>query len=242
MSPRLPESKDFPSYLELSITQPPSSQAPVNVLILLHGLGDTKASFTNLARQLALPETTCIALQAPTPLPFDLGGFHWGDDIIFDQTTGSMDFDTGFVKSSKVVAEDVLQKGLIEKCGYGERDVFFLGFGQGGMVALTVAAASLAELGGVISIGGPLPSSSSDSGRSKPKTPVLIIGGSSKSLITTATLTNIKNVFQSVETEQWARPGDVMPRNRQEMLPIMQFLARRLRSRHGVPEGSIEVG
>jgi hypothetical protein len=32
-----------------------------------------------------------------------------------------------------------------------------------------------------------------------------------------------------------------MPRSREEMLPIMRFFARRLRSRGGVPEGAVEV-
>ena len=45
-----------------------------------------------------------------------------------------------------------------------------------------------------------------------------------------------------VEYHKWDRAGDGMPRNRDEMLPIMRFFARRLRSRKGVPEGSIEVG
>jgi hypothetical protein len=32
-----------------------------------------------------------------------------------------------------------------------------------------------------------------------------------------------------------------MPSNRDEMMPIMQFLARRLRSRKGVVEGAVEI-
>ena len=100
---------DFPPNITLSITPPPNSQEAVNVLILLHGLGDTNASFTDLAKQLCLPNTVCIAVQAPTPVPFDLGGFHWGDDIIFDQRTGQMEYDTGFTKSMKMVGDEVRQ-------------------------------------------------------------------------------------------------------------------------------------
>ncbi len=37
------------------------------------------------------------------------------------------------------------------------------------------------------------------------------------------------------------RIQDSMPRSREEMLPIMRFFARRLRSRGGVPEGAVEV-
>lgn len=74
--PRQPKTSDFRPHLQLSIIPPPAESSPVNILILLHGLGDTNESFTQLAKQLALPETVCISTQAPSPLPFDLGGFH----------------------------------------------------------------------------------------------------------------------------------------------------------------------
>jgi predicted esterase len=45
--PRLPIKADFPSSLTLDIV-PPSSGSAVNILILLHGLGDTNASFITL--------------------------------------------------------------------------------------------------------------------------------------------------------------------------------------------------
>jgi hypothetical protein len=68
------------------------------------------ASFTNLARQLSLPRNSMPIPSSPDSSPFDLGGFHWGDDIIFDQASGNMDFDTGF-KSIRIIKEDVIQKG-----------------------------------------------------------------------------------------------------------------------------------
>ena len=238
--PTLPKQADFPTSLDLSITPPPaSSPRTTNVLILLHGLGDTSVSFTNLGKQLALPETTCISLQAPMPLPFDLGGFHWGDDITFDQASGQMDFDTGFTKAVKIIKQDVIEDGLLKKCGYTPREIMLFGFGQGAMAALAVAASMPEELGGVVSIGGPLPSSSASA--KSVKTPVLVLGGSSNTLITRTNLDKLKAAFPFVEYQKWNRTGDGMPRNRDEMLPIMRFFARRLRSRAGVPEGSVEV-
>ncbi|CAM9610239.1 unnamed protein product, partial [Phaeothamnion confervicola] len=44
-----------------------------NLLILLHGLGDTHENFANLARKMALPQTATLALRAPITLPFELG-------------------------------------------------------------------------------------------------------------------------------------------------------------------------
>lgn len=36
-----------------------------NLLIMFHGLGDTKAAFAGLGRQLNLPATAVLSLQAP---------------------------------------------------------------------------------------------------------------------------------------------------------------------------------
>ena len=241
MSLRLPSSADFPSSLKLTITPPPTSQQqPVNILILLHGLGDTNNSFATLGKQLALPETACLSLQAPTPLPFDLGGYHWGDDIHFDSANGQMDVDTGFSKAARVIEEHIIKEVLVEKCGYSPRNVLLFGFGQGGMAALAVSNRVEEELGGIISIGGPMPASCTITKKSK--TPVLVLGGSWDTLITRSAVIRLKTAFDTVEYHKWDKKGDGMPGNREEMLPIMKVFARTLRSRSGVPEGSVEVG
>lgn len=84
-----------------------------------------------------LPETVCISIQGPANL-LDLDGFHWGDDIIFDSSNGGLDADAGFKQSTKSLKEDV-QDVLIAKCGYKLREILVLGFGQGGMAALSLA-------------------------------------------------------------------------------------------------------
>jgi predicted esterase len=259
MPGRLPTKADFPSSVTLSITPrksqspvsrlpplicaAPSSQAPTNVLILLHGLGDTNASFTKLGEQLNLPETACIAIQAPNPLPFDLGGMHWGEDMIFDSTTGEMDMDTGLQGSTRLILDHVIRDGLIGKCGYKTREIMIFGFAQGGMVGLQVAAELEEELGGVISIGGPLSQSVSLKAlEKKSKTPVLVCKANKKSAVTDSATTKLKDAFDYIEFKEWKKNGDGMPSSRDEMLPIMQFFARRLRSTRGVPTGSVEIG
>lgn len=265
MPPRLPTPTDFPPTLTLTITPPPpSTSTPSNALVLLHGLGDTHHPFTTLSQRLSLPETVCISLQAPTPLPFSLPGFHWGDDIIFDQRSGNMDIDTGFVKAVKMLTGVV--EGLTKECGFRAREVLMFGYGQGGMAALAVVASLEEELAGVVTIGGPVPSSTMTStstsststtpgpststasstsppptAKSKNRTPILALGGSSQTLLTPSAITNLKTVYEFVEYKKWPRAGDSMPRNREEMLPIMEFFSRRLRSRRGVPEGSVEI-
>lgn len=260
MPTKPPSLADFPSNLTLTITPPPpttsssNSNSSPNVLLLLHGLGDSAPAFTPLARALNLPETTILTIQAPTPLPFDLHGFHWGDDVAFDSSTGALDMDAGFQRSLKLLIDDVIRGVLLRKCGYQLHEVMVLGLGQGGMLGLVVArelesssscsaAAGSNETGslaGVISIGAPFPLSGRRGG-DKCRSPVLILAGRDSLVVSDEAVQRTKGVFEFVEVHRYARRGDGMPRNRNEMLPVMQFFARQLRSHQGVPEGSIEI-
>jgi predicted esterase len=241
-TPHLPIKSDFPSSLTLDII-PPSSGPPVNILILLHGLGDTNKSFSQLGKNLHLPETVSISIQGPNPIPPIFTGsetpaFHWGDDVLVDEGRGEIELDAGFKTAQKILLEGVIKDALMRKCGYPARNILFFGFGQGGMAALHVAASSELELGGVVSIGGRLPSRS---GSGKSKTPVLVLGGSRSGQVTRSAVDGLKKAFVDVEYVKWEKAEDSMPRNREEMLPVMKFFARRLRSRAGVPEGAVEV-
>lgn len=87
-----------------------------------------------------LPETACISIRGPQNL-LDLGGFHWGDDIIFDSSSGGIDADAGFKQSTQLL-QSVILTSLVEKCGYRLREIVLFGFGQGGMTALNAAGSS----------------------------------------------------------------------------------------------------
>jgi predicted esterase len=163
--------------------------------------------------------------------------------MIFDEMTGEMDIDPGFKASTRLLLDTVIREGLIGKCGYQAREILIFGLGQGGMVGLqAVAELEGDELGGVISIGGVLSLSLSLKSLSKKsKTPVLVCRASRGSAVTDSAASKLKDVFEFVEIKEWKKNGDGMPSNREEMLPIMQFFARRLRSMRGVPEGSVEL-
>ncbi|KAF1986563.1 alpha/beta-hydrolase [Aulographum hederae CBS 113979] len=242
MPGRLPTAEDFPPNITASIVPAPSNHPPTNILVLLHGLGDTNASFTSLGRQLNLPETACISLQAPKPLPFGLGGSLWGDEIIFDEKTGEIDLDSGCRDSTRMVLDHIIRNILIEKCGYKPRNIMLFGLGQGGMVGLNVAVEmGMEELAGVVSIGGPLPSHAALAPIDKKfKTPVILCKGNKDSKVSPADVQRIKDTFAATEIQEWKKTGDGMPTNREEMLPIMQLFARRLLSMRGIPEGSVE--
>lgn len=159
--------------------------------------------------------------------------------------------DGGFERATRLLVEDVVRGVLVRKCGYGVREILVFGFGQGGMAGLCVANALASsttstsggddgkELSGVVSIGAPYPLSARISGKSR--TPVLLVAGRDSTAVSDSVVQRTKQVFEFVEVHRYARRGDGMPRNRDEMWPVMQFLARRLRSLRGVPEGSVEI-
>ena len=153
-----------------------------------------------------------------------------------------MDVDTGFKKSIDVVLGKIIQEGLIAKCGYKARDIVIFGYAQGGMVGLQAAAESGEELGGVVSVGGALSLSVPLKAlERKSRTPVLVCKASKGSAVTDGAVSKLKDAFEFVEVKEWRKNGDGMPSNREEMMPIMQFFARRLRSMKGVPAGSVEL-
>lgn len=158
--------------------------------------------------------------------------------------------DAGLTRSTTMLVNEVVRGVLLQKCGYRLREIMILGFGQGGMAGLA-AARELGQTGGegedggslagVISIGAPYALSGQRSG-SKSRTPVLLVAGRDSVVVSDGAVRRTKEVFEFVEVSRYARKGDTMPSSREEMLPVMQFFARRLRSRQGVPEGSVEIG
>lgn len=250
-----PDPTDFPSHLTVTVTPAPApAPAPLapasNILLLLHGLGDSAQAFQKFGQALKLPDTIVVTVQGTTPLPLSLEGFHWGDDVSFDSATGTIEMDAGFARATKTLVNDVVCDALVRKCGYALREIMILGFGQGGMAGLVVArelgmkkdkASPPPAISGVISIGAPYPLSGSRAGDPNPS-PILLVSGRDSAAVSDEAVRRTKQVFKFVEVSRYTRKGDGMPSNYEEMLPVMQFFARRLRSKQGVPEGSIEIG
>ncbi|KAJ3519305.1 hypothetical protein NM208_g14178 [Fusarium decemcellulare] len=140
--------------------------------------------------------------------------------------------------------EKLIGEVLIDKCGWEMRDIIFFGFGQGGSLALGLAsslrqAARVTDITegerqspgntnfkGAISIGGPLPQSMvpTVSSREKSRTNVLVCQ------LNEDAVDAVKREFEDVRVVQWKRREVAMPRDREEVLPLMQFFADRLRN------------
>ncbi|KAK9370931.1 Alpha/Beta hydrolase protein [Lipomyces kononenkoae] len=237
MPPRLPSTVDFPSGTVVSITSPPAGTELTHVILLLHGLGDTVKPFTALASRLNLPRAAIIAVQAPNPLPFDLDGFHWGDDIVFtkDPTAapGAPDDDeflspdAEFSRSRKFLG-GIIEQVLEKKCGFtASKNVILWGYGQGAMAALDIATCKT-NLCAVISVGGWIPSNirARDIIDLPRSTSVLLCGGDTKSNITDERVKQTEELYNECRRIQLPMKGDHMPRNKDEMSPILRFLLR----------------
>jgi len=253
MPPPLPKANDFPTNLS-PVIHLPANAKPTNAIIFLPGLGDNARNFSSFAQALNLPDALAITLNPPFPLPLPLGlpGTQWSEDLHIDTSTGDLDLDSSpLTIAVKLVADDVITKTLIDKFKYRPDQIHLFGFGQGGSVAIAVPLhASLAtissSLGGVISIGGGLPLSMSPAGSAsdgKVRTPLLLLSGSKSPLaaVGSSPLKRINDAYEFVEYHRWKKSDDSMPKNRDEVLPMMQFWARRLRSRRGVPDDAVEL-
>lgn len=247
MSLAIPSSNDFPPSLKPIIHLPPNNK-PTNAIIFLPGLGDTSANFASFARALNLPDALTITLNPLFPLPYPFGpGDQWSDDIQVDTGAGSLDAESSpLIKAVGIVAEDVIQEVLISRFKFRPDHIHLFGFGQGGSVALALPlhpALSSLSLGGVISIGGGLPLSTSVIASTKNRTPVLILSGSKSPLasVDSSPLKRVKSAYEFVSYHQWKKSDDSMPKNRDEVLPMMQFWSQRLKSWRGVPDDAVEI-
>ncbi|KZL82084.1 phospholipase carboxylesterase superfamily protein [Colletotrichum incanum] len=180
------------------------------------------------------------------------GHFHWGDDITFDPSTDSIAPDPGFSKSYALVVDRLIRETLIARCGWELSDIILFGFGQGGSLALGIASqlrlgpkvvdvtdtpagkpkrsdnAQFDEntLKGVLSIGGPLPQSMvptvSTRGKCKTKTCLVQLDDDA--------FDAVKEEFLDARLVKWKRKDVAMPRDREEMFPLMKFFAECLKS------------
>ncbi len=127
-----------------------------HLLLLLHGLGDTDTNFSTFGAKLQLPQTASLAIRAPLPL-LDMG-FTWFDVITAagDVSLDSPDAIASLRETSRAMC--LLVQRLHSQHAYPLRNIFILGYSQGGTVALcTLQSLGAVSIGGVISISGAPP-------------------------------------------------------------------------------------
>lgn len=132
-----------------------------NILILLHGFGDTALNFIGFASKMNLPQTCILALEAPLPA---IEGI---DDIrgwlpTYDSLGNEIKNTDACVRlgSTKITAQltqFIIKHVLISprnEGGWPKERVFILGFAQGATVALDFSLVYGEKLGGIVAICG----------------------------------------------------------------------------------------
>ncbi|KAI0299449.1 hypothetical protein B0F90DRAFT_1631368 [Multifurca ochricompacta] len=219
-----------------------------NLLILLHGLGDTHLPFSKLGRSFKLPQTATLALRAPKQIPYLYEqSFQWypsfdalGDILAHPNPTMAIDY---MMK---------LFDHLVNDCGWSAPRIHLFGFAQGGTVAAESAlrwwqygvqrqqkdgSPSAQPLGSVVTVGGPL--------LSYPTlpvvctTPILVFHRPppSEPHLSGDAFTAFRKGFSRVIDVK--KSGQGMPRSKDEWYPIMELWSEQLERRQ--VEGIYEV-
>lgn len=230
---RIPLQSDFPRALSMQIVSP--IQPVENCILLMHNLANNESSLEGLVQTLKSkqPESAFILLRGLQPVEPGNSGYHWAD--------ANATVDEGFINTSRVILEDIIQNGLMAKCGFQPRDIVILGHGQGGMAALAATACwNCIEFGGVVSLGGPMPGYVQLPFNVKAKTPVLIYGVARGDITPTA-LQQIQKTFSFTDHHVPPSEHDTVPESN-EIAPLLEFFAHRLRREEWKRQAVISLG
>ncbi|KAF8606539.1 hypothetical protein BDV93DRAFT_537063 [Ceratobasidium sp. AG-I] len=153
-----PRTKPRPTRTGLGLEHvyaPSDDGVDENLLVVLHGLGDTMAPFVRMAKQFKLPQTATLVLQGPELIPF------------LDEGEEMYQWYTSFTSLGELIDHPNPLPGVravhraIEhltgpECGWPAKRVHLFGFAQGGSVALEAALRWDGGVGSAVSVCGGL--------------------------------------------------------------------------------------
>ncbi|EUC64936.1 phospholipase/carboxylesterase [Rhizoctonia solani AG-3 Rhs1AP] len=199
-----------------------------NLLIVLHGLGDTMAPFVRMAKQLKLPQTATLVVQAPDLIPFlDEGEemYQWYTSFT---SLGELIERPNPLLAVKRVHTTI--EYLESECQWPRSRIHLFGFAQGGSVALESALRLPGGLKSVVSVGGELVESPTRAGPGS-ETRVLYVGPSTDE--------GLRKGFTSVRIEKVDSVR--MLRGQDEWSTVMRFWSEVLERRGPEGEGIHQV-
>jgi predicted esterase len=237
---RKPSPKKLPEPLhDFTFTNSPDG-CDSNLLILLHGLGDSHKPFSKLGQTMAIPQTACLAISAPVALPFD-NSFSWfpafqddGEVIPPSETyLGDTRRIEGLVETRRLLKKVI---AAMVTLGFKHECIFLLGFSQGGTACLDFIAHTDKALGGACIIAANfLPELLLDeASKAAEGTPVIMLHGEKDDVVPLVqareTLTTYKKLRPTASAKLIVIPGKghSMIGSTDEMQALMTFLAERL--------------
>lgn len=115
-----------------------------NVIVAMHGFGDTAANFSNLADEFNIGDVLWLFVQGPKSVPMGVDGAQWFS--LFSDPKQDI------VQSENLIYE--LIENVIEQTGLSSTKIFLLGFSQGAGMALYYGLKSHKMLAGLIALSG----------------------------------------------------------------------------------------
>ncbi|KAG7386448.1 hypothetical protein PHYPSEUDO_000277 [Phytophthora pseudosyringae] len=247
----------FPGSPRFRLAEPDQSAPPAqNVLVFLHGRGDSHEPFARLGEQMALPQTAVVSLRAPRELPFGLG-FTWIDDLDAGGDVISPDVPHKLRSDSLREARDYVWnflRVLHDTYGWGFSRLFVFAFSQGACVAFHLAMTLPRDvrLGGMVLVSGGAivgPHSSTDEGAAA--TPMLQVTGAADNVYPSALAVLTRRQFKRRHAQKAAaglftsfvRPhkGHAMIDSRGDMRHVMLFFSNHLYLRNVELENRSDV-
>jgi len=232
-----PDIETFRGYFPFAFFEefrPGEESAISKIILVLHDYGGDEKSLQNFADQhLRQPNTLYILLRGIHQVGDGSSRFHWADTT--DDPNGSF-----IAASGKIL--DLICQVLIKGSNICPSQILLFGQGQGGMAALSVAAAWKAvEFGGVISIGGPIPGHFPLSERPNIRTPTLVMGGELGDVNATAKA-QIKSMILHVEVSLEENMADRLPYTPRQVAILQEFLEHRLRKTEWMKPSIMTLG
>ncbi|KAG8712396.1 hypothetical protein FRC11_000258 [Ceratobasidium sp. 423] len=227
-----PRTKNRPtrSGIGLEFVYSPSDDGiDENLLVVLHGLGDTMAPFVRMAKQLKLAQTATLVLQAPELVPF----LEEGEEM-YQWYTSFTSLGELIERPNPIPAVEKVHRiieYLKQECQWPTTRIHLFGFAQGGSVALESALRFGGGVKSVVSVGGGLVESPTRAGPGS-ATRVLYVGPS-------AGEQGLRKGFGNVQTHKMDEVR--MIRGQGEWSTVMRFWSEVLERRGPEGEGIHQV-
>jgi len=227
-------------YLFRHATQ---NQPNTNLLVLLHGAGDSHIPFDKLGQTMALPQTATLSIAALgyQQLPFGLGST-WFQEM--DYETGQPLAETHSTRQESLLQATtqlyaVLEQLIVQEGWIIPERVFFLGYGAGAALAMQLCVAwherGHSPLGGAVCVAG---GAVVRDKISAPKmttteikaTPLLLMVGDKDDSFPPQRAKLLRQRYYSGCTQIHVEPSKEqgMIQSQSEMQKVMEFLSQRL--------------
>ncbi|MES2616221.1 MAG: hypothetical protein V4591_12505 [Bdellovibrionota bacterium] len=190
-----------------------------NVIIALHGFGDTAANFAHLADEFNLTDVLWLFPQGPKPVPIGIDGAQWFS--LFSDPRQEV------TQSENLIYE--LVENVMEHTGLPSEKIFILGFSQGAAIALYYGLKSSKPLAGIISLSGFIVNQSElvpILQKNSPLPPVFLAHGMQDQVLFPSVFFETKNLLAlnssiKVTTKTYKMGHNISP---EEMLDVKKFV------------------